>query len=252
MTESGREAIVTGVSRGLGEALARVLVERGFRVTGIGRSAGPGLAGPGFELVPCDLSDVVAIDDALEAPFVAIAARAPAYVCLVNNAAVAGPIGVLGRTTSRDIAAALGVNLAGPAALANLFCRVFGARRGERRIVNVSSGAATRPLPGIVLYSAAKCGLEMLTAGIAAEQGQDGIRAVSLRPGIIATQMQADARSRTIDEFPSVAMFRDFHEKRQLVLPDVAAARIATHVVEAPVEQGKVYVYAELGAPSGA
>ena len=243
-----RAAIVTGVSRGLGEALAAVLLARGFHVTGIGRATSARLRGDRYGFVSYDLAHVRGIDAALAATFAAVAALRPVSVCLINNAAVSGPVGVYGRHASADFVAPLSLNLAAPAALANLFCRVFATTSGDRRIVNVSSGSAARVLPGTGWYSVAKAGLEMLTAGIAAEQGALGIQAVSLRPGIIATDMQVEARSHSKDTFPSVQIFRDFHEKGLLVEPDVAADRIVTYVVEAPVEQGRTYSYAELGA----
>lgn len=245
---STRAAIVTGVSRGLGEALAVALLARGFHVTGIGRATSARLSGARYEFVAYDLAQVSGIDAALAAPFAAVAALRPTSVCLINNAAMVGPVGVYGKHASGDFVAPLSLNLAAPAALANLFCRVFATESGDRRIVNVSSGSAVRVLPGTGWYSAAKAGLEMLTAGIAAEQGSHGIRAISLRPGIIATDMQVEARSHSKEAFPSVQVFRDFHEKGLLVAPDVAAERIVTHVVEAPVEQGRTYSYAELGA----
>jgi NAD(P)-dependent dehydrogenase (short-subunit alcohol dehydrogenase family) len=248
MSVPARAAIVTGVSRGLGEALARALLARGFHVTGIGRATSARLTGDRYRFFAFDLADVRGIDAALAAPFAAVAALHPASVCLVNNAAVSGPVGVYGRHASADFVTPLAVNLAAPAALANLFCRVFAAMPGDRRIVNISSGSAVRVLPGSGWYSAAKAGLEMLTAGIAAEQGPQGIRAISLRPGIIATDMQVEARSHSEERFPSVQVFRDFHEKGLLVEPDAAADRIVTHIVEAPVEQGRTYSYAELGA----
>jgi len=243
-----RAAIVTGVSRGLGEALAAALLARGFHVTGIGRATSARLRGYRYGFVSYDLAHVHGIDGALTATFAAIAALQPVSVCLINNAAVAGPVGVYGKLASADFVAPLSLNLAAPAALANLFCRVFAMTSGDRRIVNVSSGSAVRVLPGTGWYSAAKAGLEMLTAGIAAEQGARGIHAISLRPGIIATDMQVEARSHSKEVFPSVDVFRDFHEKGMLVAPDVAADRIVTYVVEAPVEQGRTYAYAELGA----
>lgn len=243
-----RAAIVTGVSRGLGEALAYVLLARGFHVTGIGRGTSERLTGQRYGFVPYDLAHVRGIDGALAPTFAAVAALRPASVCLVNNAASSGPVGVYGRHASSDFVGPLSVNLAAPAALANLFCRVFASAPGHRRIINVSSGSAARVLPGSGWYSVAKAGLEMLTAGIAAEQGPDGIRAISLRPGIIATDMQVTARSHSEETFPSVGVFRDFHEKGLLVEPDVAAQRIATYVIESPVEQGRTYSYAELGA----
>ncbi len=243
-----RTAIVTGVSRGLGEALAAVLLARGWSVMGVGRASSARLGGDRYRFVRCDFENVAGLEAALAAPFAAAAATAPSVACLVNNAAVAEPIGVVGTLASEDILRALTVNLAAPMALANLFCRAFAAGRGDRRIVNVSSGAAARPLTGSGHYSMAKAGLEMLTAAIAAEQGADGIRAVSLRPGIIATDMQVLMRSQPDEKLPMAQMFRDFHAQGQLVAPDVAAATIATHVVEAPLEQGRTYAYAELGA----
>jgi NAD(P)-dependent dehydrogenase (short-subunit alcohol dehydrogenase family) len=243
-----RAAIVTGVSRGLGEALATVLLARGFHVTGIGRASSSRLGGDRYRFVEFDLANVRAIDEALRAALADVAARRPSVACLINNAAVAGPVGVYGRIAAADVADSLDINLAAPAALASVFCREFAGLHADRRIVNVSSGAAARALPGLGVYCVAKAGLEMLTAAIAAEQGPDGIRVISLRPGIVATDMQADARSYPDDAFPSVAMFRGFHEQGLLVEPQVAAERIVTHVIEAPVEQGRTYSYAELGS----
>ena len=246
-TARPRAAIVTGVSRGLGEALAFTLLARGFHVTGIGRATSARLAGDRYRFVEFDLCDVVGLDAALAPALTGVLSREPAAVCLVNNAAMSGPVGIYGHHASADFIAPLAVNLAAPAALANLFIRVFSAAPGDRRIVNVSSGSAVRTLSGSGWYSVTKAGLEMLTNGIAAEQGPQGILAVSLRPGIIATDMQVAARSHSDAVFPSVQIFRDFHEKGLLVEPDAAAERIATYVIEAPVQQGRMYTYAELG-----
>jgi benzil reductase ((S)-benzoin forming) len=238
--------IVTGVSRGLGEAIASALLARGVQVLGVGRKSAPRLGGERYRFVELDLANVDAIDVALEAPFRELARERPARACLVNNAATAGPVGIAGTLAAREIAASLAINLAAPIAVADLFCRVFGAMQGDRRIVNVSSGAAVRPIPGGGLYSIAKAGLEMLTHAIAAEQGSVGIRAVSLRPGIIDTGMQVFMRSQSEESLPSVGMFRGFHTSGQLVAPDIAASRIVEKIVLGPVEQGRTYSYAEL------
>ena len=54
-------AVVTGVSRGLGEALARALLAGGFAVTGIGRASGAALTAPNYRFVACDLADTINI-----------------------------------------------------------------------------------------------------------------------------------------------------------------------------------------------
>jgi benzil reductase ((S)-benzoin forming) len=239
-------AIVSGVSRGLGEAIAFALLARGFHVLGIGRSSAARLRGERYRFVAIDLGNVDAIDGVLEAPFEALASLQPAMACLVNNAATPGPVGVAGKLSAADVASSLMVNLAAPAVLVNLFCRVFQQATGNRRIVNVSSGAAVNAIPGIGVYSSAKSGLEMLTQVVAAEQGKDGIRCISLRPGIIDTAMQAFVRAQRDDVLPSVGMFKGFHESGQLVAPDTAAGKIVDKVVLGPIEQGRAYSYQDL------
>ncbi|MGC1819214.1 MAG: SDR family NAD(P)-dependent oxidoreductase [Casimicrobiaceae bacterium] len=239
-------AIVTGVSRGLGEALARLLLDRGFQVVGVGRRSSPQLAGGGYRFVDCDIGDLAAIGPALDGPFAELAAAKPESVCLINNAAVAGPVGVLGHLAAADIEASLAVNLAGPVVIADRFCRVFADQAPRSRVINVSSGAAQSAIPGGSLYSIAKAGLEMLTRSLAAEHAAPGFRAITLRPGIIDTQMQTFMRSQSAERLPSVAMFQDFHTSGRLVAADVAAARIVDRLVLADVEQGRTYSYAEL------
>ena len=241
-----RAAIITGVSRGLGEALAAELLVRGWNVLGVGRKSGAHLAGECYRFVEIDLADVGKIDATLSAPLTDIRSSHPSAVVCVNNAAVAGPVGVGGRLTACDIAASFEVNLAAPAALANLFCRVFADAVEDCRIINVSSGAAQTVLPGSAMYCAAKAGLEMLTRTLAAEQGANGVRVITLRPGILDTDMQAFMRSQAEDVLPTAGLFKGFHERHQLVAPSVAAAKIVEKIVLAKVEQGRTYSYADL------
>jgi len=239
-------AIVTGVSRGLGESLAAILLERGYSVLGVGRRTSPRLGGERYRFARVDLSEAASIDEALASPFRAIAEAKPESICLINNAATAGPVGVLGKLDAGSGAAALAANLAAPLTLVNLFCRVFADAKLVRRVINVSSGAAQTALPGESLYCVAKAGLEMLTRALAVEQTGPGFRAISLRPGIIDTEMQLFARSQSPDVLPCVDMFRDFHSQGRLVPPDVVAAKIADKLVLGEVEHGRTYSYQEL------
>ena len=239
-------AIITGVSRGLGEAIAVELLAHGWTVVGVGRKSSARLHGAHYRFVDLDLADVGTIEAKLSPPLTDIARSRPAAVVCINNAAVAGPAGIAGRIPHAEIAASLAANLIAPVVIANLFCRIFTDGESDRRIINVSSGAAQTPLPGSAAYCTAKAGLEMLTRTLAAEQGPNGIRVVALRPGIIDTEMQTFMRSQPEHVLPTAAMFKGFHEQRQLVAPDVAAAKIAEKVVFARVEQGRTYSYAEL------
>ncbi len=239
-------AIVTGVSRGLGEFLAAALLDRGYDVIGIGRSSAARLAGRRYAFVHCDFADIAGIDSALEPSFRSIAASGPRSVCLINNAATAEPVGVLGALDASEIAHSLGVNLVGPVVVANLFCRVFTDEATERRIINVSSGAAQSGIAGGGTYSIAKAGLEMLTKQLVADLRTPTLRAITVRPGIIDTGMQVLMRTQPDAVLPSAAMFREFHESGQLVAPAEAAAKIVAKLVLADVEQGRTYTYKEL------
>jgi len=239
-----RIAIVTGVSRGLGEALAVDLLARGWRVLGLSRHDSPRTAHARYRFVPFDFAGAREIDARIEPVFRELASLQPAAAVLVNNAAAAGPVGVFGRLASAEIENALAVNLAAPAALTNLFCRTFTHGSCDRRIVNVSSGAAEHTLAGGGMYCVAKAGLEMLTRAIVAEH--PALRAITLRPGIIDTEMQAFMRSQSRELVPSVGLFEGFHASGQLVPASTVAKKTIDRLIEEDVEPGKTYSYAQL------
>jgi NAD(P)-dependent dehydrogenase (short-subunit alcohol dehydrogenase family) len=239
-------AIVTGVSRGLGAALASELLDRGFVVLGVGRTTNGELDGDRYSFVQLDLSDSERVDAALERPFEELKERRPSSVCLLNNAATVDPAGTLGRLTAGVIVAGLAVNLASAVALANLFLRVFADGDLPRRVVNVSSGAAANPLTGESVYSVSKAGIEMMTRALAAEQQAPTFRAVTVRPGVIDTGMQVFARSQSADVLPSVELFKGFHREGRLVPPEVVAEKIVDRLVVGEVEHGRTYSYHEL------
>jgi benzil reductase ((S)-benzoin forming) len=241
-----RAAIVTGVSRGLGEALASKLLERGYYVLGIGRASGARLSGANYLFIEFDLAQSANVASVLKAPLAQLAAKRPEYVCLINNAAVGTPVGILGTLDAGEIAGALAVNLAAPIALANLFCQVFADDAIERRIINVSSGAASNAMPGIANYCVAKAGLEMLTHALAAERDGDRFRAITVRPGIIDTGMQEYMRSRPKEVLPDVALFEGYHKGGELVPPDTTAKAIVDKLVVDAVEHGRTYTYQEI------
>jgi NAD(P)-dependent dehydrogenase (short-subunit alcohol dehydrogenase family) len=238
--------IVTGVSRGLGAALAAALLERDFAVLGIGRASDPRLGGPRYGFARFDLVEAARVDELLGPEFSALARDKPASVCLINNAATVGPVGVLGRLAASEIAAATAVNLTAVIALTNLFCRIFSDAALPRRVINVSSGAAQTALAAESIYCVAKAGMEMLTRTLAAEQKVSTFRAITVRPGVIDTDMQVFARSQSPDVLPDVELFKGFHRDGRLVPPDVVAAKIVSKLVEADVENGRTYTYQEL------
>ena len=241
-----RFGVVTGVSKGLGEAIAAELLGRGFQVIGIGRSAPKRLESSAFRLVAADLVDHASLSAVADELFDELAGRTIGSIAVINNAAVAGPAGTFGRLDDDDIVASVATNLAAPMIVANAFVRAFATVAEDRRLINVSSGAAAHPIPGGGVYCVAKAGLEMLTSMIAAEQPVGGVRAITIRPGIIDTPMQQFMRSQPAERLPSVGMFKTFHDQRQLVPPAVVAAKIVDRLVLGSIDNGRIYSYAEL------
>jgi len=238
--------IVTGVSRGLGEALAVDLIGRGHTVVGIGRRSSPRLAGERYRFVECDLAHPARIDVAVKPALAALAAQRPEAVTLINNAAVASPVGRVGGLDDAKIEAALATNITAPFVLCNVFLGVFPDDAMRRRIINVSSGSAETTLVGSAAYSVAKAALEMLTRTIVADHTAPKFRCVSLRPGIFDTDMQAFMRSHDPAEIPSVALFRGFKDNGLLKDPAEVAARIVERIVLADVVHGRTYTHVDL------
>jgi NAD(P)-dependent dehydrogenase (short-subunit alcohol dehydrogenase family) len=236
-------AIITGTSRGLGEALAAALVERGYFVVGVGRSDSARLASARYRFVACDFAQPAHIGAAVEPAIRELSTRAPESVTLVNSAAVAWPVGCIGRLPDAEAEAALATNVIAPLALCNAFLRVFADDAMPRRIINISSGAAQLAIAGSAVYSMSKAAVEMLTRAIAAECTAPNFRCITLRPGIFDTDMQAYMRSRDPAEFPDVALFRGFKDSGLLKEPADVAARIADRLIAADVEHGRTYTH---------
>lgn len=239
-------AIITGVSRGLGEALAVALLAKGFRVIGIGRSSSDALGGSNYRFVACDLAHPTRIATAVEPALRELAATKPASVTLINNAAVAFPVGVVGKLDMAEAEAALATNIAAPLALCDAFLRAFPDDALARRIINISSGAAQSAIAGSAVYCMSKAAIEMLTRALAAEHASPAFRCITLRPGIFETGMQTYMRSHDPAVFPSVAMFRGFKENGLLKSPADVAVRIVDRLVRSDVEHGRTYTQQEL------
>jgi NAD(P)-dependent dehydrogenase (short-subunit alcohol dehydrogenase family) len=180
-----RTAIVTGASRGLGLALARALIERGWRVVIDARE----LTGAGADLG----GDVVALegDVADESHRRSLIDAAGARIdLLVNNASSLGvsPLPPLRDYPLGALEELYRVNALAPLRLIQL---ALPAMPDGGRILNVTSDAAVEPYEGWGGYGSAKAALDQLTRVLAAEQ--PGLRVYSVDPGDMRTRMHQDA-----------------------------------------------------------
>jgi len=195
---NGKVAIVTGASRGLGEGAARALAEAGAAVMLVARdgalagSVASDIAGKGgrAEAAACDVSDYAAVEKLVAAT----RARFGGLDILVNNAGVIDPIAEIATSDPKAWADNITINLVGAYNVVRAVLPGMLARGGGS-IVNISSGAAYRPLEGWSAYCSGKAGLAMLTKAIELETKGKGIRVFGFSPGTIDTEMQVKIRA---------------------------------------------------------
>ena len=230
--------IITGASRGLGAALADALLEPGQRLICLARSPLPELAqrakdqGCALDLLRVDLADPAAAASVLENHLSHIAGGGIVEARLINNAGTAVPVVPAHKLPAIDVAQSVAVNLAAPIALTAAFLRATGNWSADRKILNISSGAAHTAYAGWSVYCATKAGLDQFSRCVALEQRDlaRGARIVSLAPGVIDTDMQTSIRAAAPGDFPAQPRFLALKASGQLANPASAAQRILAYM----------------------
>jgi len=233
MPKHERLAIVTGTSAGLGEAVARQLLERRWRVVGLARRPSP-IEHERYSHVACDLATVATDPTSLESQLGEhLHGIGADRFALVNNAAAPEGLMPIAKLDPRAVARVYAVNVVAPIWLMGYAVRVAPSS-AALRIVNVSSGAATSAFAGLATYGGSKAALRMGGMSLAREWDAPTSSApaphdaaiLSYEPGVVETDMQRYARSRAPEEFPWVGMFLDFAERGVGVTPDRPAREI--------------------------
>jgi 3-oxoacyl-[acyl-carrier protein] reductase len=215
---TGKTALVTGASGGIGAEIARALHAQGAIVglSGTRRDALEALAaalGDRVHVLPADLSDPEA---ALALTNAAEAAMGSVHI-LVNNAGLTKD-GLAMRMSDADWAKVLDVDLAAPFRLSRAVLK-FMLRRKAGRIINIGSVVGSTGNPGQANYAAAKAGLLGLTKALAQEVASRGITVNLIAPGFIETPM-----TKALTEAQRAALAEKIPLGRLGAPEDVAAA----------------------------
>ena len=210
---SGRRALVTGASRGIGRAIAFGLASAGADVALAARdkerlteiAVGIRDLGRNACVVPLDVSKLDTVGPAIDAA----AAGLGGLDVLVNNAGVNGP-GGFDVMDDREFDRVLDTNFGG-VLFACEAARPYLADAENSVIINMGSIAATK---GVDIYGASKAAVHSMTRGMSREFAVDGIRCVAVAPGQVETDMTAHVRADP--------------ERLQQMLAHTARGRVAT------------------------
>ena len=199
MSVDGKTVIITGASRGIGEAAAEVFAAAGAQVGLLARSEGAigeiaARIGERATAVSCDVSDFASLEGAIRE----VEKRFGATDVLINNAGAVEPVSHLATVDPAAWDKIIDINLKGV---------FYGMRavmpgmieRGSGTILTVSSGAAHGPVEGWSHYCSSKAGAAMLTRCADKEARDAGLRVMGLSPGTVATQMQKEIKASGIN-----------------------------------------------------
>ena len=205
MNLDGKTAVITGASRGIGAAVARMLHARGCKL-GLASRSGDDLGLAGAIAQPCDVRDL----DALTGLCDATAHEFGGIDIVVANAGV-GAYGPFLELSREHLDEMLDVNLKGTlyairAALPHMLGR-------EGDVITLASEAGRRGLPNEAVYCASKFGQVGFTRALDHELREQGIRCTNICPGGVATDFALDGgRGRTTDVLPGMMTADDVAE----------------------------------------
>ena len=206
MTLQGRNAIITGASHGLGLEIARAFVREGARIAICARD-GTALDATAGELHAMAAVVDVSVEESVRRFVTDAVAQLGSVDILVNNAGVYGPMGAIDEVDWTEWTKAIEINLFGSV----LMCRhvvPHMRERGYGKIIQLSGGGATNPLPRLSAYAASKAAVVRFAETLAEEVREYGIDVNSVAPGPLNTRL--------LDEVLAAGperVGRDFYER---------------------------------------
>lgn len=226
--------IITGTSSGLGKAFFDLVTKKNsFTLLCISRRFLPyqvKIANDNSKvhLLEMDLNDIAANLKMLENALITSGLLSAAdHVLFINNASMIEPIDKIGSLNVQVVVKAINVNFLAPILLTNLLTAQQELINYKLTIINISSGAASRPIVGWGMYCSTKAAAKMFF-NVLGEQFMDNsnISVKSIDPGVLDTTMQETIRSSEGQQFPLSDYFNKLKEDGELRRPEQVAADV--------------------------
>ncbi len=215
---------ITGVSRGIGKALVEKLLENENNyIIGLGRTSTT--KHERFEFISIDLSKLELVKS-----YQFIQIIDAKSITLVNNSGMLGYIDIVGNIENESIIEAFNVNTVAPAILMNNFVNAYQNFKGEKLVLNISSGAGRHAIDSWSSYCASKAALDMFSTVANQEQKNkyhgNRIKFISIAPGIVDTEMQDEIREVDESRFSDLDRFINYKKENLLAAPEEVAYKL--------------------------
>lgn len=204
------QVFITGISSGIGKAFLEYYLKEEVEVTGIGRTKAS-IKGH-FSFLESDFVDISSVKR------LSLKSNHDEII-LINNAGTIGTIQRVSDQVNSDLEEVMTVNTIVPMILCQ---KVIQENPGKKiTIVNISSGAANRPIPSWAGYCSSKIALDRFSETLQLEENEKKslTRVYSVAPGVVDSKMQEKIRQSSHLDFSSLNNFKELHSKGELLDP---------------------------------
>jgi benzil reductase ((S)-benzoin forming) len=233
-------ALITGASKGIGKELALTYSKLGWKVVVISRTKGD--LPLSIKQLQADLSNTDSLKNAFKLAFAEVEITTINRFTLINNAGRLGEIANIENISEDDVSKSIQLNLSAVIQLSSLFIEKLKNIKAVKKIINISSGAASYPYSGWSVYCASKAGVDMFTKTVALEQQKvkNPVSCIAIRPGIVETDMQRQIRKTSKKDFISVDKFIDLYKSNSLSNPNDVANKIYQTDINDVINSGEI------------
>lgn len=239
--------LITGTSRGIGEALAQTLLEEGNTVLGIARGRSAALKSAKYHHLTMNLANASRLGQIMEKVDEIVGHKGFDFVCLVNSASAVEPLGAIEKCPANEIDAHVRISMIAPMILTSLFIRRFADGRMRKKVAFITGGSAFTALPHESIYCGAKAGVTLFAQAVGLEQKDKecGFEVITIGPGMVDTYMHQVARSKNKEDYVWVDLAKDVYEKGELQDPGKVAEKLSI-ILNNRYEQGSYVKVSEV------